>query len=175
MWVALWHHLVLHSRPCMSINPSKMWLHLIFTVRIGVMGPKWIPWCRCPGSELLHIPGLCLPSLRLCVKSLKHARLFILWCFPHHIKATNKNCPPVYFCPKRPPRVPLTSVLTRKVDLGPVGDFSPDHRGWGSYSLTNSSLFQAHLTPAMSLSWKHIDPHGACSFNPVSEWAREDI
>ena len=38
--LALWHHLVLHTRPRMSINPSKMRLHLIFTIRICVMGSK---------------------------------------------------------------------------------------------------------------------------------------
>ena len=43
-------------------------------------------------------------------------RLSIFWSFRRpNIEATNKNGPPIHFCPKRSPRVSLASVLSRKL------------------------------------------------------------
>ena len=38
--LALWHHLVLHTHPCMSIDPSKVRLHLNCRIRICMMSWK---------------------------------------------------------------------------------------------------------------------------------------
>ena len=171
MFLSHWLHLVLHTRPCMSINPRKMHLHLIFTVRMVVMGPKWklwwdpnenaIPWCICRGSGPVHSLCLCLLGLRSYawrkkVQEIWNNQSSDLFLFI--IRQTNKNRPPVHFGPKRSSRVPLTSVLPRFWSF--CVWWSPDHLGSGLNSLTYSSTLQAHLTPSMTHEpCKHSLPH----------------
>ena len=121
-WVslALWHHLVLHTHPRMSINPSKVRLHLIFTTRWWGANENGIPSCKFRDSEPLHNPDLCLPGLKLCAQSFKP----YLWdylssdLFLVRLRRTYKNCPPVHHSPQRSTRVQsLPEFLPRKLIL----------------------------------------------------------
>ena len=171
--IAFWDHLVLHTHPRMSINPSKMRLHLIFTIRIWVIWDRdenGIPSCKCRGSEPSHNLVLCLPGLKLCAKSLKHIWeiIYILIFSSPHWGWPMRTARPSTSVQRGPPESPRQGSCPQSWSWS-LGDFSPDPQGWDY-----SSSFQAHLTPAMNQSWKHIlgaiAPHGAWFFGSVSEW-----
>ena len=144
-------------------------------VRMIVIGPKWklwwdpnenaIPWCICRGSGPVHSLCLCLLGLRSFAWRKKVQEI---WnnqssdLFHFIMRQTNKNCPPVHFCPKRSPRVPLTSVLPRFWSF--FVWWLPDHLGSGLNSSTYSSTLQAHLTPSMT--------HEPCKHSLAHQWSK---